>query len=79
VLDLCISSFKPLIHEAKIVVALEELVGVAMYVRNPTELHCNFRFHLAIHNKVHCLSFDSCITIAMEPTSGSKLLHESKA
>ncbi len=68
-LDLCTSNFKPSnIHEAKIVVALAKLVGIAMYARNPTALHCNFHFHLATHNKVHYLSLDSCIAIAMEPT-----------
>ncbi len=76
-LDLCTSSFKPSnIHEAKIVVALANVVGVAMYARNLAELHCNFHSHLAIHSKVHCLSLDSYVGITMEPTYGSKLLHE---
>jgi len=59
--------------------ALVELVGVAMYARNPMELHCNFHSHMATHNKVCCLNLASYVAITMEPTYGGKLLHEPKA
>jgi hypothetical protein len=66
--DFYMSSLKPSkIHEAKIVVALVELVNITMCARNPTKLHKNFHSHLVAHNIIHCFNFDSHVVVAMEP------------